>query len=741
MGLHPDLLPLNAYDIAALRYETILDGMDHLASLDLPREDSDYAGAFGLMTSFSKAGLRSYNFVLGGENEEWSVPMSKFEQFDGYQAEWNDSIWMFEMHPEHFYFMPDMPCSQWKKLVDLNCHAFPVDVGTMDLSKVLVRLAIVREGYGNYSLVLQAILHQAEDLAAWTKRKSWLLTAQCQPVMLCSVGVRAMEGISEQMEVLPMVLGDSIDGPALSDSALRFACLRSMLDASAIGHHSSFAEWVEYYKKHKHQNPPMLYDSSYQPLFPISTFTFKDGLEEMTVLVGGRSYVISKSNASLIRLVAPSQSDAPLVMDVPDDVGAEDEAADEDSQVQEPAQKKARVDVSSTEPGDSSLALTQPTPSSSSSGNKLRSYENLPAPKKVVDRLPTPASRQKYAVRQSLADQFGDALPQSFAANLSAAWGYDQQVRMESARTLFCGILQRDPFTHPRNFDSIHIFDHLLDMNKSASTLRDLLNQLIKWYRVMNLPMRNEQLIRDAIRGYEHLELKPLRNASKPFSLPWSFPSLKLLAGGLSAMDTSDVKRAAVWSCSLLLFWGLLRTGEVLPKNRRTFDVSSQLCLSDVKFNRDGSIQLWLKLPKVKTERGDVVEIPLLASLVEFCPVRALHNYLAYRHALTDDPDLPLYLVDKGAAMSKETFVSLWKKALRTSNVSEYVVRCHRSHGFRASLPSLLQTADISPDALKLLGRWSSDAYLTYLRDNKARSEARQKSVLFCEKLGQAFLQ
>ena len=728
------MLPLTPEAISGLCYESFLDGADFVASLDLPRDDDDYGGAVGLMASLSPAGLKSYSFIIGGDSEEWGVPMEKFQSLPNYNEGWNGQQMVFCFQPEKFLFMADCPHSQWKKMTELGCVSFPAEVsdwGDFDLSSVLVRVTFVRKGYGNYALVLQAILLMEDvDLSAFTKNKKWLNTAQCQPVCLFQTSTKVFEGVAEQIECMPLIQleADTTVGPALSDGALRFICLRAMLDSSAFSHSQSFADWIQYYKKSRHEKPAMSYDSGeYSPLFPVSTFAFRAGAEEMTVVIGGQSYVISKDNTVNVKYVDP-----PNTVDI------------SGTSEPEPAHKRLRMDSSLPAPVSSDVAgstgsFTQPPPGSASSGKRIRSFCRLPVSKKV-DKLPQPTGRHKYGVNVTLASQFMDSLPPVFASKLTAAWGHEQQKRMQSARTLFCNILKRDPFLHPRKFDGIYIFDVLLGQNKSAQTMRGYLNYFIKWCDIMHVPMTHERLIRTAIKGHENLALRPVSQAAKPFSMPWSFCSMKLLAGGLQAMVSSDTRRAAVWSCALLLFWGLLRTGEVLPTSGRVFDVTKQLCLSDLRFNEDGSVQLWLKLPKVQKERGDVVEIPKLESLLPFCPVRALHNYLRFRKLLTLERDLPLFLIDRGAALSKEMFHSLWKKALRASKVPEYTIVCHRSHGFRSSLPSLLQTADMSPDAIKILGRWQSDAYLTYLRDNVARSKARAQAVLFCEQLGQAFL-
>ena len=765
--LNPHLMPMPRAQLEAWQVSSVPQAMEFCARLDPPSSEELYGGNLSLMLTFTSTGLRGYQFVVGGPSETWEIALSRFSTLPGYVESMNSKLLLFQFSPEELLFMSNQPHSEWKRLIDMSYNKEQIaDLGELDLSAVLVRLAVIRTSQGNFTLVLEAILeHKELDLATMPKKNPWCLTTQAQPVALMGVDVWGSVEPNSQLEIMPVLnLTDDNCWNAVSDASIRFAVLRALLDASTNNCHPTFDDWLQFARKKSHRYPQM--DFMDDIPFPVSQFSYKHGAKEMLVIVGGQPFMISKDDDTLVRPVVDSPPPAAATQPAPSqsavaqspalrsraasstapqaDVSA-DQDVEEVEVVARPT-KQRRTDlppvtsaptaVSAAPAIVSQSAGTAPAqPSTQGKRSYVRSAKSMSM---SADKLPAPTKKHKYSPSPALLESFPPDLPPHFAMSLSAAWSSDRQKRMENARNLFVKILQRDPFLKPQRFDLIYIMDYLIGKGLAAATVNDYVSIFNNFLTIHGHSSQNVALIRQAVKGHGHTMMDSFKKAATPLSVPFSFDALKLIAEGLRTSDMSPILKAATWSCCLALFWGLLRSGELLCPNKKDFDVTKQFCLSDLKFNPDRSAQLWLKNPKVQTERGDVVELLYLEILTDFCPIRALHNYLQFRAQITSDADYPLFLLARGSPLTCDQFRDTWKKALSRMGVPDFTIRCHRNHGFRSSLPSLLQLSDLDVAQIKCLGRWSSDAYLTYLKDNEARRQARLQALSFCEKLGLA---
>ena len=694
-----------------------------------------------------------FSFILGGEQDTFHIPMTKFKDLEGYSSEWDAGFLKLDVDPASFLFLPNQPHGAWSRLSDLVI-TLPPDADQFNLQAVLVRLAFQRKAHLDYVLNVEAVMeYPTFDLPAANKH-NWALSTQIKPVVLFAKDVHIMKHDAAAFELLPLVLRSEQGGSAVSDSSLRFLAFQALTDASSVSHHSSLGEWLQWSQTAKRRTkPPSAYGSTPFTV-PITQFTMMHGQREAQVCLNGIYYHILLGDLPVVSRMAPSSSaaatSAPPVSQPPPTPalpGASGSAppvstTTETSRVPLALPSSAApVAALSTTPA---VTFGAPAPRTSATAGNYRLFTRQPAKQSAKHKalkLPTPTAKQKFSANPTMMAVLPPTMPTSVKAAVSAAVAAKSQSRVLAARKLFVTLLDgRDPFDHPQPHDAVYILDGLFKKKLAPATVEQYMSNYFKWAQLVNVKVPNKPLLRMALKGYKNLALLPIKNATKKFSLPFTFQALKCLATGLRSLSIAPVLKAAVWSCALTLFWALLRTGEVLPTAKSTYDITSQLCLDDCCLNEDGTVSLWLKLPKVQTIRGDIVELIPLDTLVDFCPVRALLNYLPYRAEITTSPSYPLYLVSAGVPLTKNSFAATWKRALSACGVDNFTIDCHRNHSFRASLPSLLQTANISPDLLKHIGRWSSSAYLTYLRDVKARSDARKQAVSLCAGLATEYL-
>ena len=91
------------------------------------------------------------------------------------------------------------------------------------------------------------------------------------------------------------------------------------------------------------------------------------------------------------------------------------------------------------------------------------------------------------------------------------------------------------------------------------------------------------------------------------------------------------------------------------------------------------------------------------------CPIAVILNYMTVRLWV----DGPLLVHDDISPLTRDQFVKLVKKALRSANVDD---TGYFGHGFRIRAATAAAAAGVPAYFIKMLGRWESSAYQVYLR-------------------------
>jgi hypothetical protein len=92
----------------------------------------------------------------------------------------------------------------------------------------------------------------------------------------------------------------------------------------------------------------------------------------------------------------------------------------------------------------------------------------------------------------------------------------------------------------------------------------------------------------------------------------------------------------------------------------------------------------------------------------QICPVAALSRYLAIRGSLPG----PLFLCVTGAPLSPSMVNAWFRFILKAAGVPGN----YSSHSFRIGAATSAALAGVPDHVIKILGRWSSDCYLRYIR-------------------------
>ena len=282
-------------------------------------------------------------------------------------------------------------------------------------------------------------------------------------------------------------------------------------------------------------------------------------------------------------------------------------------------------------------------------------------------------------------------------------------------------------FEFPLSTRSIIIFVHwLFEVRKvTSSTVNTYLSGLryIHLLKGVDIPALRPALVEQLIKGKHNQENIERIQSSKTVRAPITLNSMKLLKIEIKNWNESRTNKAMVWATCTIAFAGCLRIHEILCREKSNFDPEFTLLESDIKMNKirhQGSdikiIQLKLKSPKEdRIGKGKIIDI--YESKGQICPVRAMERWLMLKQHASDD--LPAFRWEKGTCFTGKDLNKLLKKFLEKH--LDYDETKISSHSFRAGMATLLGTLGFGDEEIMAMGRWSSDAYLNYLKQPRTR--------------------
>ena len=174
-----------------------------------------------------------------------------------------------------------------------------------------------------------------------------------------------------------------------------------------------------------------------------------------------------------------------------------------------------------------------------------------------------------------------------------------------------------------------------------------------------------------------------------------------------------------LWAACCVCFFGFFRAGELLASQGGTQLPPVQL--GDVAVDDHCSpSMLRIHLKKAKTDPfGRGVEVFLGKTGQLLCPVTALLGYLGVRPRTSEK--VPLFVNRDGTPLAKESFVRRVKAALTMAGINH---QAYSGHSFRIGAASTAASRNVPSHMIKMLGRWSSDAYMLYIHQPRTRLAA-----------------
>lgn len=194
---------------------------------------------------------------------------------------------------------------------------------------------------------------------------------------------------------------------------------------------------------------------------------------------------------------------------------------------------------------------------------------------------------------------------------------------------------------------------------------------------------------------------------------------LDLLLIELGNMSLSSYDQSLYSAMFLLSYWGCLRVGEIVKSNSKENVIQFHQLKGHVKKGKVTGFTLKFESYKHShTITKPSQDKPVLPSLkisekpkLKFCPVKWLTKYLALRG---NSPG-QFFLHQDGAIVTYDHFSKMMKKCLSLAN---FEPKLFGTHSFRIGRTTDLSKQGFSDTEIRIMGRWKSDAFKTYIRPN-----------------------
>ena len=209
-----------------------------------------------------------------------------------------------------------------------------------------------------------------------------------------------------------------------------------------------------------------------------------------------------------------------------------------------------------------------------------------------------------------------------------------------------------------------------------------------------------DESLRLVIRGIRRMQGDSCRQR-----LPITIDLLRTLKQQIRISNYSLLEQRLLWAAFTTAFYGFLRVSEFTSSSSD----ATTLRWSDISLS---SSTQTISLRQSKTDpfrRGHALSIS--ATNTSTCPVRALKQYS--RMIPVAQQFGSLFSAGQFSPLSKAQVSNTLRHLLQQAG---YDSQLYSSHSFRIGAATTSAAAGLSPWIIKTLGRWNSNAYMSYIR-------------------------
>ena len=189
----------------------------------------------------------------------------------------------------------------------------------------------------------------------------------------------------------------------------------------------------------------------------------------------------------------------------------------------------------------------------------------------------------------------------------------------------------------------------------------------------------------------------------KKVRLPITISILVTIVNALQHVTSNTYEQKLFAAAFSLAFFGFFRVGELVITKNNGHQVLKR---NDIHINSD---EILVHLRYTKTDQaGKGTQIKIHKRDKGVCPLQLMTNYLQTRPQCEG----PLFCHLDGRPLTRNQFSVVLKKALATNDIG---YKLYNTHSFRIGAATTAAALGYSEETIKLAGRWSSNAYKSYI--------------------------
>ena len=328
-------------------------------------------------------------------------------------------------------------------------------------------------------------------------------------------------------------------------------------------------------------------------------------------------------------------------------------------------------------------------------------------------------------------------LPAEVKRDLANMCGYSKAngtwstYRTAERLALMCQKEHRVRWEMPFSSSNICLFVHwLFKVRKlKVATVNSYLSGVRQMHisKGMEPPNIRDSFVKEILRGKSNLEdFRQRKLGGHQGRLPMTIPLMKLWKERIRTSDLTSDKKLLLWAVSTLAFYGAFRIHELASKTEATFDPDHTLLTEDIKIGGSGNerwLEISLKCPKEKKSgRPTIIDVFEVGG--QLCPVSAFLKWSRYNKP---QGGVPLFRDSTGTPLTGREVNKQLKRLL--GKFAVYQNGSISSHSFRSGIVSILGSKGFSDEEIKLVGRWSSRAFIRYMKLPRTQRAAIAKRI------------
>ena len=274
----------------------------------------------------------------------------------------------------------------------------------------------------------------------------------------------------------------------------------------------------------------------------------------------------------------------------------------------------------------------------------------------------------------------------------------------------FCEITQT-PLLLPASQHTLCLFiSFLARSGLSYATINSYLSALRYLHIINGVPEPKQELLPKFLLVKRGIRKEKAKCHQQKPRLPIT-PQILRHIKALWLTQQIDHDTVMLWAACCLCFFGFFRLGEITCSTESSFDKDSDLAISDLALdNHTHPSFIVVKLKQSKTDQfRKGAQIVVGRTDNDLCPVAALLHFISIRGTAEG----PLFRFQNGKFLTKSNFIPHIRRALSTLG---YDSHHYAGHSFRIGAASTAAKANLEDSMIRTLGRWESDAFLSYIR-------------------------